>query len=143
MINLRTLKFDDYPAVIKLWRLAKLDYKPKGRDSEEQFKKQLALYPDLYIGLFNGKNMIGVALGTDDGRKGWINRVAVHPDYRRRGYATRLIKELESRFKKRGIMIIGVLIEEWNEDSKKLFEKNGYTGHKNIQYYTKRENRES
>ena len=41
--------------------------------------------------------IVGVVLGTYDGRRGWILRLAVHPDQRRQGFATRLVQEVERR----------------------------------------------
>jgi ribosomal protein S18 acetylase RimI-like enzyme len=83
--------------------------------------------------------LIGVILGTDDGRKGWINRLAVSPQHRQSGVAKELIKALENALKKRGRKIICTLIEDWNEASLDLFKRVGYIKHDDIFYLSKRE----
>ena len=50
------------------------------------------------IGLRDGPKLIAVALLTHDSRKGWINRLAVEPAYRRQGLASRLVAEAERWF---------------------------------------------
>jgi ribosomal protein S18 acetylase RimI-like enzyme len=94
------------------------------------------------LGAFEGKEMIGMIIGTDDGRKGWINRLAVDPKYRRKGVAMELVRILEGALKKRGRKIICTLIEDWNETSLALFEKVGYIKHEDIFYLSKREGEE-
>ncbi|MFG1901422.1 GNAT family N-acetyltransferase [Micromonospora carbonacea] len=47
-------------------------------------------------------DVVAVVLGTYDGRRGSILRLAVHPAYRRRGIASGLVDELERRWAARG-----------------------------------------
>jgi ribosomal protein S18 acetylase RimI-like enzyme len=87
--------------------------------------------------------LIGSAFGTHDGRKGWINRVAVAPKYRRQGIAEDLVRQVEHRLHGMGIRIIACLIEDWNEESMEFFERIGYKRHHDIFYFTKREGTET
>lgn len=83
--------------------------------------------------------LIGTIIGSDDGRKGWINRLAVDPGYRGRGTARGLIAEIERRFKQRGRKIIAVLVEDWNSVSLEFFQSCGYVLDRSILYLSKRE----
>jgi len=74
----------------------------------------------------------GSVFGTHDGRKGWINRVAVAPEFQRQNIAKKLIAEVEDRFSELGIDIISCLVEDWNTKSLKVFEKLGYKKHTDI-----------
>ena len=76
---------------------------------------------------------------SSDSRKGWINRLAVHPDYRRRGIAVDLIDECENVIRKRGLKLFCALIEESNRSSIRLFKKLGYVEYRDIIYFCKRE----
>lgn len=133
------LTIDSYDEIIALWDKGGLPYKPIGRDSREEMKKRIAQDPDLILGAFEGEELIGVILGTDDGRKGWINRLAVALKHRRKGVAEKLIAALESNLKKRGRRIICTLVEDWNNASLSLFKKAGYVKHDDIFYLSKRE----
>ena len=140
---LRTLTMNDYTAMIKLWETAGLPFKPRGRDGREAIARQMRENPDFFIGVFdeNGK-LLGVVVLSCDGRKGWINRLAVHPEYRRRGVAKTLIAEGEKVLRKRGMLIFCALIEDYNEVSKSLFRKCGYVEHRDIIYFSKRDSEE-
>ncbi len=138
-MEIKKLNFDSYDSIMALWERAGLPYKPKGRDGKEEMKNEFERNPDLILGAFQGEELIGVILGTDDGRKGWINRLAVSPQHRQRGVAKELINALENAFKKRGKKIICTLVEDWNEASLNLFKKVGYIKHDDIFYLSKRE----
>lgn len=139
-ITLRDMRPEDYDAVIALWEAAGLPFKPQGRDSREAIEHQLTLPTAIYlVAEFDGK-IVGSVLGTHDGRKGWINRVAVHPEYRRKGIARQLVEAVERRCLKLGIKIFAALIEDWNETSMRVFERLGYQKHEDIFYYSKRQN---
>lgn len=85
--------------------------------------------------------IVGVILGTHDGRKGWVNRLAVLPEYRRRGVARALVRELERRFRRMGIGVFCALVEDWNRVSLKAFRAMGYELHRDIFYFSKRRSR--
>jgi GNAT superfamily N-acetyltransferase len=129
----------DYEDVRALWEDSGLSVKSGGRDSYEQFSRQLAGGVQTVLGLRNGDRLIGVVVATHDARKGWINRLAVHPEYRRRGLGMRLVEVAEAHLRTQGMQVIAALIEDWNKPSLALFERAGYTSHSDIHYVTKRE----
>ena len=134
---------DHYDAVINLWKEAGFSsLRSLGRDRRELVTKEMEVNPDLFLGAFEGDTLIGVCVGTDDGRKGWLNRLAIHLGHRRKGVAKLLVKATEEALKKRGRQIIGILIEDWNEESLELFQNEGYVLHKDIFYLSKREGSE-
>ncbi len=87
------------------------------------------------------ETIVGVVLGTHDGRKGWVNRLAVLPEYRRRGVGRALVRELERRFRALGLNITGALVEDWNDTSLRAFRAMGYKVHRDIIYLSKRRSR--
>ncbi len=139
MPTLRRLTIDDHAAVLTLWQRAGLhSLRPAGRDSRSEFEKQLA-GGQIAIGLEEGGKLIGVVLATNDTRKGWINRLAIDPDYRRRGYGEWLTRAAEDALHAAGMKLIAAFIEEGNAASLALFEKLGYAVHPNIYYVSKRD----
>jgi GNAT superfamily N-acetyltransferase len=136
--SLRRLAADDHAALLELWLLAGLPCKPEGRDSPADFVRQLGVPQIAFLGLFEGERMVGSALATHDGRKGWVNRVAVHPDFRRLGLGRRLIAASEQWLGEQGIGIFACLIEGWNETSRELVRAAGYQPFEGVGYFTKR-----
>jgi N-acetylglutamate synthase len=132
----------DYPAVMQLWNDADLSCRCEGRDSRKNIQWQLKQPCTIYLVATDHKTIIGTVFGTHDARKGWINRLAVSPNYRKKGIATLLVGELEHRFSVLGIDIVACLIEDWNTVSMEVFEKLGYEKHSDIVYFSKRKNQD-
>lgn len=138
-MEIRKLTIDHYEELINLWRRAGLPYKPKGRDSKKAVTGQISANPEYFLGAFENDRLVGAVVASSDGRKGWINRLAVDSDFRRRGIASALIAEAEKVLRDHGVKIFCALIENENEASKKLFRKCGYIEHHDIIYFSKRE----
>jgi len=137
-VVIRGLRIDDYDALLRLWHEARLPHRPKGRDKRDNIARELTKPNAIFLVALKNDRLIGSAFGTHDGRKGWINRVAVAPDYQRKGFAAKLVKEVELRLKDAGIGIIACLIEDWNKTSMSFFQKIGYVRRDDIIYFTKR-----
>ena len=138
-MKIHSLKIEDYEEIVKLWSLAGLPFRPKVRDSKDAIAAQISANPDFFLGAFEDNHLVGTVITSCDGRKGWINRLAVHPDYRRLGIAEALISESEKVLKKHRIKIFCASIEDHNAASKNLFKKCGYTEHTDIVYFSKRD----
>ncbi|MBI5867188.1 MAG: GNAT family N-acetyltransferase [candidate division Zixibacteria bacterium] len=141
-ITIRTMRIDEIKLLHALWDAAQLEYRPRGRDSREKLQDEWMANSDGFIAAFLEDRMVGCVLATDDGRRGWINRLAVHPDFRRGGLAGGLIAAAERELHRRGVRVIAALIDRENTLSQKLFEKSGYHFHKDIMYFSKRESDE-
>jgi ribosomal protein S18 acetylase RimI-like enzyme len=141
-ISVRKFSIAEYENLMELWRESKLPHKPAGRDSKESITREIEQMNAVFLVAEKDGELVGSAFGTHDGRKGWINRVAVAPLYRRQGIAERLVSEVEQHLGDMGIRIIACLIEDWNKESMEFFEKIGYKRHHDIYYFTKRKDPE-
>jgi ribosomal protein S18 acetylase RimI-like enzyme len=137
-IKYRTMTLNDYTTVIALWKEADIPSRPQGRDSRKNIAIQLRQPNGYYLVAEADKKIIGVILGTHDGRKGWINHLVVAPSYRKKGVGKQLVTRVEQHFSALGIDIVACLIEDWNTASMEVFEQLGYTKHNDILYYSKR-----
>jgi len=135
---IRHLNPDDYDELIRLWSICGLTHRPKGRDSREAIDEQFALANMCFLGMFDGDRMIGTVIGSHDGRKGWINRLAIDPEYRGRELAANLIDSAEDYLHAQGIRVIAALIEDENTPSMATFAKAGYEAWEGIVYFSKR-----
>jgi ribosomal protein S18 acetylase RimI-like enzyme len=141
--DIRPLREDELDEMTSVWTDAGLPYRSTGRDSLDELRVQLKRDPDLFLGAFDGRRMIGAVIATDDGRKGWINRLAVLPSHRRMGVGEALVKVCEEALRKRGRGVVSILIEGRNAASEGLFLKSGYRDESYIRYYVKRDSEET
>jgi len=141
-MKIRSLNISEYEDIINLWKRAKLPFKPSGRDSKESITKEMTANPDFFQGAFEHDRLIGVVIVSCDMRKGWINRLAIDPDYRSQGVAKALIAESERILRTHRIWLFCALIETSNVPSKELFKECGYTEGQEIAYFSKRDNEE-
>lgn len=139
--QVRELSLDDYDDLLSLWQRAGLySIKPRGRDSREALARQLASGVMTILGLEVEGRLMAAVIVTHDSRKGWINRLAVDPDCRRRGYGMRLIEASEALLREHGIPVTAALVMGDNAASLALFRKAGYVEvDSGIHYLTKRE----
>ena len=137
-VHIREFQIEDYNKLIALWKKANLEHKPKGRDKREKIEKELKENPSFILLAEVDGQLAGSVLASHDGRKGWLNRLAVAPEYRKKSIARKLVNDAEKRLEKQGIEIIACLIEGWNSQSMKVFEKFGYERFPDVAYYTKR-----
>lgn len=137
---IRRLEKLDLPLLLELWQKSGLPFRPKGRDRINKIELELNNNFEALIGAFHETELIAFVLASHDGRKGWINRLAVHPDYRGKGLAKKMIAEAEKFLSAQEIEIFTCLIEDWNKNSLELFNNLGYKEHRDIIYFSKRMN---
>ena len=144
-LHIRRLGLDDYDKLLALWQRAGLhSLKPQGRDSRAGLTRQLASTVQAILGLEVDGQLVGAVVATHDSRKGWINRLAVDPGHRRRGYAARLIAAAEETLREQDIYIIAALVESDTPASLALFQKVGYVeSDPGIHYLTKRDSEDA
>ena len=137
--EIKPISSDEYDKLMRLWGICGLPCRPKGRDSFANMKKEVERMETVFLGMYDADKMIGSIIGTSDGRKGWINRLAIDPDYRGKGLGGLLIERCETHLYDMGLKIIACLVEEWNTPSLSVFKKAGYDITNEILYCSKRE----
>lgn len=93
----------------------------------EPFSRQLSWDSDLIVVAEDEKEIVGALIGTIEKNHGCYFRIAVHPDYRRRGVGRSLVSAMESRFQARKVSGIYVAVDEHNSFALPLYEAMGYS----------------
>ena len=137
-ITLRDMTMGDYDVVTQVWTEAGLAFRPRGRDRREKMQVEMERDGALFVVAEAAGEVVGVVLGTHDGRRGWINRLAVKPAYQRRGVAVRLVQAVEQRADALGIDIVAALIESDNAAALAFFRAIGYLHSSEVEYFSKR-----
>jgi ribosomal protein S18 acetylase RimI-like enzyme len=123
-MQIREFKIDDYAQVLALWRTGGLVISRS--DSQEGLRRQLERDADLFLVAQENNRIVGVIMGRWDGRRGWINHLAVAPDQQGKGLGSLLVNQVEDRLKAKGCEKINLLIEASNSSVPEFYERLGY-----------------
>lgn len=137
--EIRYLTRAELPLLVAVWNLAGLTTRPAGRDHPDRLAAELAEYPRNFLGAFEDGKLVGACIATWDGRRAWINRLAVVPARRRTGVARALVAAAEAELRSRGARLIAVLVEPENSASLALFGRLGYRDVPRAVYLSKRD----
>ena len=123
-MQLRPYAESDEQAVVELWRACDLTrpWNNPHRDIERKLQVQRHLF---LVGETEGRIVASVMAGFD-GHRGWINYLAVHPDYQRRGLATRLMHTVEELLLEAGCPKINLQVRSTNASAVGFYKSLGF-----------------
>ena len=90
--------------------------------------------PGLCIVGCEGDRIVASALAGFDGRRGWLYHVATHPDVRRRGIGTRLVRTIEDRLRAIGCRKLNLIVWEGEDDAMAFWTGIGYHREKTVEF---------
>ena len=115
---------EEVPAILNLWREAGATVSVT--DNASALLQAVVESPAfVLVAEFDGE-LIGSVIGTFDGWRGNIYRLAVHPSYQRRGIARVLVAESEKRLTQQGAKRITALVERDHPWATKFWDAVGY-----------------
>ncbi len=129
-MQIREFQITDYNEIVGLWKSSGLIQRPG--DDLDGIKQKLQRDPELFLVAEDGDDIVGVVMGAWDGRRGWINHLAVKANRRREGIGGALVGELERRLFGKGAKKINAQIYQWNSNSLEFFKSIGYQVHSDL-----------
>ena len=66
-------------------------------------------------------------MGGYDGHRGWINYLAVHPDFQGNGYGQEIMNSVETGLREMGCPKINLQIRTGNDKIESFYQKLGFT----------------
>jgi len=121
--DFRECRSEDVGAVLQLWRQAEAT--PGVTDTADDLRRAVEEGPAVLVAEVEGR-LVGSIVGTFDGWRGNIYRLAVHPDHRRQGVARALVAEVEKRLTQQGAKRITALVEKDHPMAMTFWEAVGY-----------------
>lgn len=115
----------DLPALRALWDRCGLH--PSASDTDERMAKLIEFCGGLFLAAERDGVVVGSVLASWDGRRGWINRLAVDPSARGARLGDRLMAEAERRLAAIGCDKANLLIEPDNAGVQRFYERLGYS----------------
>ena len=123
-MHVRNFQMNDYDEVIALWTQAGLLLSRS--DNREGFQRKLERDADLFLVAIDGTAIIGAVMGCYDGRRGWVNHLAVAPQHKGQGLGTHLLQEIEHRLQAKGCDKVNLLITPSNASVQTFYQQLGY-----------------
>jgi ribosomal protein S18 acetylase RimI-like enzyme len=123
-LSIRACRLEDRDAVLELWRQA--DATPSVTDTADDLGRAISESAAHILVAEAKARLVGSIIGTFDGWRGNIYRLAVHPEYRRQGVASALVAEIEKQLAKRGAKRITALVEKLHPRAMSFWEAVGY-----------------
>lgn len=123
-VQIRRYAPSDFREVRRLWRQGRLH--ASRSDRREALQRSLDRDPDLFLVAEERGELIGTILGRFDGRRGWLNRLAVDPRARSRGVGSALIREVERRLRQKGCDKVNLHVTRTNRAVCAFYEALGY-----------------
>lgn len=108
-MNIRTITINDFESLVPFW---KENYFLSEMDSKEHFLLFLEKNPNLSVLAEENGEIVGTALGSYDGRRGYLQKVVVHKDFRKHGVGKLLVSEVAKRLRDAGAVFIPISTEE-------------------------------
>jgi ribosomal protein S18 acetylase RimI-like enzyme len=122
--TIRTCRPDEDERLLTLWRRAEAT--PSVTDTAEAIRRVSQTSSARVLVAETSGQVVGSIIGTFDGWRGNIYRLAVHPDYRRQGMARALVKEVERWLQDQGVQRITALVEKDHSWAVGFWEAVGY-----------------
>jgi len=123
-VIVRRARRDDIPEITEIEELAF----PKSPYPTYVFLYNLSNNPDGFLVAEVSGRVVGYIIFET---RPWLNEghivsIAVHPDHRRRGIGTILMKEAERRIAERGYDVVRLEVRESNFGARRFYERLGY-----------------
>ena len=133
-MTIRTMVPTDYDGVYALWMSCKNMGFNDVDDSRAGIEKFLLRNPDTCLVAEENGEIIGVVLGCQDGRRGYIYHLAVAEAHRRRGVGSQLAERCLAAMKEAGITKTALLVFKRNDAGNAFWERQGFIPREDVAY---------
>ncbi len=123
-LQIRSYQAPDQDKVIEIWKKCGLIV-PQN-DPRQDIQTKLTVQPDLFlVGVFR-QEIIGTVMAGFEGHRGWINYLAVLPEYQHAGFGQQLMQKAEILLKNKGCPKINLQVRTTNIQVIEFYKKLGF-----------------
>ena len=131
-MEIREMRSSDGDELRALWQASGVRIRPG--DDDVSLARFISHNPGLCLVGCEGDRIIATALTGFDGRRGWLYHVATHPDMRRRGIATRIVREVEERLHAQGCKKLNLIVWDEEVDAMTFWTAIGYRRERTVEF---------
>ncbi|WP_413285920.1 GNAT family N-acetyltransferase [Vibrio sp. MA40-2] len=125
----------DYDQVIKLWSAIEA-MRLRDADSRESIERYLSLNPGLSFVAERPGQVVGTILVGSDGRRGYVQHLAVHESERGAGIGKQLIVSAISALESIGISKTHLFVANDNINAQQFYESSGWFSRDEVRMYS-------
>ena len=123
MVNIRLFREEDYEDVVQLWKDTGLILSLS--DERDELLKFAKFNSESFF-ILEEDRIIGAVVAAYDGRRGYINHLAVHPDYQGERYGKLLMDKTMENYNSLNCVKVHLMIEKSNSKVVEYYEKMGW-----------------
>ena len=121
---IRAYEIHDEIPVVQLWSECGLVV--PWNNPRRDIHRKLEVQPEMFLVGCSDGQIIATVMAGYEGHRGWINYLAVHPDYQRMGIGRRMMNEAEIRLRAVGCPKINLQVRSTNTDVIEFYKRIGY-----------------
>jgi ribosomal protein S18 acetylase RimI-like enzyme len=121
---LRRVTTSDTDLILAFWKASGAEV--SATDTPEHVRRAIEHPSAAFIVAAEDGQIVGSVIGAFDGWRGNIYRLVVHPDYRRRGIARTLVREVERAFAEWGVSRVTALVVIDRHPAREFWAAMGY-----------------
>ena len=121
----RPYRTDDEESLVSLWQVCELTV--PWNNPHKDIARKLQVQPELFLVGILDSRLIATVMGGYDGHRGWINYLAVHPDFQGNGYGQEIMNSVETALREIGCPKINLQIRMGNDKIAYFYQKLGFT----------------
>lgn len=90
---IRPFQTEDEDALVALWKMCELTV--PWNNPHKDIARKLQVQPELFLVGILDSSLIATVMGGYEGHRGWINYLAVHPDFQGKGYGQEIMNSVK------------------------------------------------
>ena len=124
-MKIRAFEPGDETAIVALWHECGLT-RP-WNDPHVDVQRKVEQNDGLFLVGMLDKQVIATVMAGYDGHRGWLYLVGVDPAHQRRGYARKIVTEMERLLRERGCRKINLQVRDTNQQVIEFYKRIGYS----------------
>lgn len=136
-IEYKVMTASDYDGVYELWMKTPGMGINSTDDSREGIEKYIKRNPTISFVAVAYGNIVGAILAGHDGRRGFIQHIAVLPEFRKQGIASVLVERAMNALEEEGIHKVALLAFKKNELGNSFWDKMEFKVREDVYYRNK------
>ncbi|MGD8113169.1 GNAT family N-acetyltransferase [Vibrio sp. TRT 17S01] len=135
MVKIREMDIADYEDVIRLWGQTE-GMSLRDADSKESINNYLIRNPKLSFVAVSANEIVGAVLVGTDGRRGYLQHLAVSSNYRGKNLGRELVSQAISALANVGVPKTHLFVYNENVNAQQFYEKLGWFPRDEVRMYS-------